>query len=177
MNTCTRSPSYLISANIPFGHFLMAEANDLHASANIGFTGVITLVLILSDLDKPGISSLFFKQRSTTSWRLWEAWKAAYAFGSRASSLLRIDNIMYLYETSADSLGAISCMVKERERWSLTRTSYIYLIEENTGITKLYDGKTRKCGKQNWRQHTSGCDNDDDILTHALLQRWFSNHV
>jgi hypothetical protein len=45
----------------------MAEANDLHASANMGLTGVITLVLMLNVLVKPGTSSLFLKQRSTTS--------------------------------------------------------------------------------------------------------------
>ena len=31
--TCTLSPSYLISAKIPFGHFLKAYSTDLHASA------------------------------------------------------------------------------------------------------------------------------------------------
>ena len=67
MSTCTRSPSYFISANIPFGHFLMAEAKDLQASANIGLTGVMTDALILNFLVNPGTSSTFFKQRSTTS--------------------------------------------------------------------------------------------------------------
>ena len=45
--TWTLSPSYLISEYMPLGHLSSANPTDLHASANIGSTGVIKDTLML----------------------------------------------------------------------------------------------------------------------------------